>query len=97
MTAIQLKKELVHRINEIQDTKELKFISDFILPRYKSVKVPLEHDEEDSIVLCDDGTIKLSSEMNQFLETASNQIKNGKFKTHEQVMSESKQWLNERR
>lgn len=47
------------------------------------------HDEEDSIVICDDDIIKLSSAMNHFLETASIQIKNGKFKTHEQVMSES--------
>jgi tRNA splicing endonuclease len=97
MTAIQLKKDLAHRIYEIQDTKELKFISDFIVPRYKSVKVPLEQDEEDSIVLCDDGTIKLSSEMNQFLEIASNHVKKGNFKTHEQVMAEADQWILEKK
>lgn len=83
MTEVAIKEELIGKISSIKDKKRLKAIKNFI--------------EKDSLVVCDDGSIKLSSEMKDLLEKSSNQIKNGKFKTHKQVMAETKQWLNERR
>ena len=81
MTTSTLKENLIKKISKITDKQILHSINEFI-----------DQDE----IFAKNGSLMLSSEMLELIAISKEQIKNGQFKTNEQVMAEADKWLGER-
>jgi flagellar biosynthesis/type III secretory pathway protein FliH len=81
MTTVALKENLIKKISEIKDKKILQSISEFI-----------DQDE----IFAKNGSLILTPEMLEIIAISKDQIKNGQFKTNEQVMAEAGIWLGEK-
>ena len=82
MTVATLQKKLISRISEINDSKKLEYLDELL-------------NAKDSFD--EDGLLILTEPMSELIKISKEQIKNGAFKTNEQVMDEAKSWLNERK
>lgn len=82
MTVATLQKKLISRISEINDSKKLEYLDELL-------------NAKDSFD--EDGLLILTEPMSELIKISKEQIKNGEFKTNEQVMNEAKSWLNERK
>ena len=82
MTVAKLQKKLISRISEINDSKKLEYLDELL-------------NAKDSFD--EDGLLILTEPMSELINISKEQIKNGAFKTNEQVMDEAKSWLNERK
>lgn len=82
MTVAKLQKKLISRISEINDSKKLEYLDELL-------------NAKDSFD--EDGLLILTEPMSELIKISKEQIKNGAFKTNEQVMDEAKSWLNERK
>ncbi len=82
MTVAALQKKLISRISEINDSKKLEYLDELL-------NTAASFDE--------DGLLILTEPMNELIKISKEQIKNGEFKTNQQVMNEAKSWLNERK
>ena len=82
MTVAKLQKKLISRISEINDSKKLEYLDELL-------------NAKDSFD--EDGLLILTEPMSELIKISQEQIKNGAFKTNEQVMDEAKSWLNERK
>lgn len=82
MTVAKLQKKLISRISEINDSKKLEYLDELL-------------NAKDSFD--EDGLLILTEPMSELIKISKEQIKNGGFKTNEQVMDEAKSWLNERK
>ena len=82
MTVATLQKKLISRISEIKDSKKLEYLDELL-------------NAKDSFD--EDGLLILTEPMSELIKISKEQIKNGEFKTNEQVMNEAKSWLNERK
>lgn len=82
MTVATLQKKLISRISEINDSKKLEYLDELL-------NAAASFDE--------DGLLILTEPMSELIKISKEQIKDGKFKTNEQVMDEAKSWLNERK
>lgn len=81
-TVATLQKKLISRIFEIIDSKKLEYIDELL-------------NAKDSFD--EDGLLILTEPMSALIKISKEKIKNGEFKTNEQVMNEAKSWLNERK
>ena len=81
MKAIALKDSLIKKISGIKDRKTLQSIDEFI---------------EQEAVFDTKGGVILNAEMLALIAISKEQIKNGQFKTNDQVMAEADLWLKER-
>ena len=82
MTVAKLQKKLISRISEINDSKKLEYLDELL-------------NAKDSFD--EDGLLILTEPMSELIKISQEQIKNGAFKTNEQVMDEAKSWLKERK
>lgn len=82
MTVATLQKKLISRISEINDSKKLEYLDELL-------NAAASFDE--------DGLLILTEPMSELIKISKEQIKNGAFKTNEQVMDEAKSWLKERK
>ena len=82
MTVAKLQKKLISRISEINDSKKLEYLDELL-------------NAKDSFD--EDGLLILTEPMNELIKISKEQIKNGAFKSNQQVMDEAKSWLNERK
>ena len=82
MTVATLQKKLISRISEINDSKKLEYLDELL-------------NAKDSFD--EDGLLILTEPMNELIKISKEQIKNGAFKSNQQVMDEAKSWLNERK
>ena len=82
MTVATLQKKLISRISEINDSKKLEYLDELL-------------NAKDSFD--EDGLLILTEPMSELIKISKEQIKNGAFKTNEQVMDEAKSWLKERK
>lgn len=82
MTVAKLQKKLISRISEINDSKKLEYLDELL-------------NAKDSFD--EDGLLILTEPMSELIKISKEQIKNGAFKTNEQVMDEAKSWLKERK
>ena len=82
MTIAKLQKKLISRISEINDSKKLEYLDELL-------------NSKDSFD--EDGLLILTEPMNELIKISKEQIKNGAFKSNQQVMDEAKSWLNERK
>ena len=82
MTVATLQKKLISRISEIKDSKKLEYLDELL-------------NAKDSFD--EDGLLILTEPMSELIKISKEQIKNGEFKTNDQVMEEAKSWLNERK
>lgn len=82
MTVAKLQKKLITRISEINDSKKLEYIDALL---------------NAEAAFDDDGILILTEPMSELIKISQEQIKNGAFKTNQQVMDEAKSWLNERK
>ena len=82
MTVATLQKKLISRISEINDSKKLEYLDELL-------------NAKDSFD--EDGLLILTEPMSELIKISQEQIKNGAFKTNEQVMDEAKSWLKERK
>ena len=82
MTVATLQKKLISRISEINDSKKLEYLDEIL-------------NAKDSFD--EDGLLILTEPMSELIKISKEQIKNGAFKTNEQVMDEAKSWLKERK
>ena len=78
MTAIELKKKLIDKINQINDMSFLMAIETILNAKTSEL-------EED--------LIPLSEEQKESIRISAGQIKNGEFKEQDQLMGELRQWL----
>ena len=81
MTIAALQKKLISRISEIHDSKKLEYLEELLNAKDS-------FDEE--------GLLILSEPMSELIKISKEEIKNGDFKSNDQVMEEAKSWLNER-
>ena len=81
MTVAALQKKLISRISEIHDSKKLEYLEELLNAKDS-------FDEE--------GLLILSEPMSELIKISKEEIKNGDFKSNDQVMEEAKSWLNER-
>ena len=82
MTVAKLQKKLISRISEINDSKKLEYLDELL-------NAAASFDE--------DGLLILTEPMSELIKISREQIKNGEFKSNEQVMDEAKSGLNERK
>ena len=82
MTVATLQKKLISRISEINDSKKLEYLDELL-------------NAKDSFD--EDGLLILTEPMSELIKISKEQIKNGVFKSNQQVMDEAKSWLNERK
>ena len=82
MTVATLQKKLISRISEINDSKKLEYLDEIL-------------NAKDSFD--EDGLLILTEPMSELIKISKEQIKNGVFKSNQQVMDEAKSWLNERK
>lgn len=81
MTAIALQKQIISKITKISNLKKLEYLKEIL-------------NEDESFD--ENGTLILSSEMKSLLKISQEQIKNGQFKSNEQVLQETTLWLKEK-
>ena len=81
MTAIALQKQLIKKITKISSPKKLEHLKEIL-------------NEEEAFD--ENGVLLLSSEMKALLKISQKQIKNGQFKSNDQVMQETNLWLKEK-
>ena len=82
MTVAALQKKLISRISEIHDSKKLEYLEELL-------------NAKDSFD--EDGILIITEPMSELIKISKEQIKNGDFKSNDQVMEETKSWLNERK
>lgn len=82
MTVAALQKKLISRISEIHDSKKLEYLEELL-------------NAKDSFD--EDGILIITEPMSELIKISKEQIKNGDFKSNDQVMEEAKSWLNERK
>ena len=75
MTVAKLQKKLISRISEINGSKKLEYLDEVLNPA-------ASFDE--------DGLLILTEPMSELIKISKEQIKNGEFKTNEQMMNEAK-------
>ena len=81
MTVAALQKKLISRISEIHDSKKLEYLEELLNAK--------DSFDENEILI-------ITEPMSELIKISKEQIKNGDFKSNEQVMGEAKSWLNER-
>ena len=82
MTVAALQKKLISRISEIHDSKKLEYLEELL-------------NAKDSFA--ENGILIITEPMSELIKISKEQIKNGDFKSNDQVMEEAKLWLNERK
>lgn len=82
MTIAALQKKLISRISEIHDSKKLEYLEELLNAKDSFDK---------------DGILIITEPMSELIKISKEQIKNGDFKSNDQVMEEAKSWLNERK
>ena len=81
MTAIALQKQLIKKITKISSPQKLQHLKEIL-------------NQEGA--LDENGALILTSEIKSLIKISQEQIKNGQFKSHEQLMNETNLWLTEK-